>query len=333
MFKLKARHRLPMSGTLSGDKPQNFWSALHFAYPKQFSSYWKFYKRYVVDEIDYANGGFRKFIGVQNIEELHDIIRPFYIRHLKMERCCDAHPEGAMPWLGEKLYDTIWVDLVPAQRRVYEEMRKSMVAWVGEHEDTPLVAQVAVAQMVRLSQMALAMPLIGEDGMVLLDLPSTKADAILEVLEDHPDQKFVICSSSTKFAYLLHRRLGQKKIASVVLSGDTPDSERHGMVARFATDENQAFIGVIKAMGEGIDGLQHATSTMIFADRDWSAMWNKQCEDRIHRDGQRGQVQIIDVMARNTVDLGRQQKLVQKWSWILALLNGHISQVDPEVEE
>jgi SNF2 family DNA or RNA helicase len=333
---LHTQHKHAMSGTLSGDKPQNLWSTFNWLYPKYYKSYWRFFEQYVDYEIVYP-AGFRKQIGVKNVHALRQEIDPWYVRHLKKEQCCANHPQGVMPWLPDKYYDTIWVDLAPAQRRVYEEMRKNMVAWLGEQGDSPLVAQVAVVQMVRLSQMALAMPHIvqvdhfrrdlGRNEIVdevHLELPSTKAEAVLELLQDHPDKKFVVATSSKKMAYLLHEYLKTKKIGSWVLSGDTHD--RTDMVRRWGESSDQVWIGVIKAMGEGIDGLQWYCDTMIFLDRDWSAFWNKQCEDRLHRDGQENAVQIIDIMARSAVDLGRHQKLELKWSWIRALLDGRVDQ-------
>jgi SWI/SNF-related matrix-associated actin-dependent regulator 1 of chromatin subfamily A len=64
----------------------------------------------------------------------------------------------------------------------------------------------------------------------------------------------------------------------------------------------------------------HAASTVIFLDRNWSPALNQQAEDRLHRIGQREAVQVIDIMARDTVDLGRRQMLEQKWDWIRRLL-------------
>jgi len=323
MKRLRCAHKLAMSGTLSGDKPQNLWSVFNWLWPSYYTSYWRFFEHYVDYEIQYPQG-FKKQTGVKNIEALHEEIAPWFVRHLKREQCCPAHPQGVMSWLPEKSYETIWVDLAPAQRRVYEEMRKKMVAWLGEQEDTPLLAQIAVVQMVRLQQMALAMPTMDGDT-VLLDLPSSKADAIVEMIADHPEKKFVVATSSKKFAYLLADHMRNKKIdVPFVLSGDTKD--RTDMVRRWGDGDSRTFIGVIAAMNEGIDGLQWYSDTMIFADRSWSAVQNKQCEDRLHRGGQENAVQIIDIMARNTVDLGRHQKLEQKWSWIRALLDGKVDQ-------
>lgn len=242
-----------------------------------------------------------------------------------------------MSWLPEKTYDTIWVDLSPTQRRFYEQMKKDMVAWVNEHEDTPLVASVVVAQLQRLTQMALATPEIvgtkwvwrsdGEGGKKKVEVPdmrlmspSSKIDAAKELIKDHEGKQFVIFSSSKQVCYLAQAELGRSGISSEVLSGDTPQSEREGMVARFGRGDYQVFIGVIQAAAEGIDGLQHGTDTAIFLDRSWSTIKNMQAEDRLHRGGQKDTVQIIDIMARNTLDFGRKQKLETKWAWIKQIL-------------
>ena len=98
------------------------------------------------------------------------------------------------------------------------------------------------------------------------------------------------------------------------------------MVARFGNNEFQVFIAVIQAAAEGIDGLQHATDTAIFLDRSWSTIKNMQAEDRLHRGGQKDTVTIIDVMARNTLDFGRKQRLETKWSWIRSILGDENAQ-------
>jgi SNF2 family DNA or RNA helicase len=319
--KLKAYRKLGLSGTASGDKPENLWSINNWLWPTYYRSYWKFRKHYCVEEpVQRGDATYTQITGVQNIPHLMNEMAPWYRRHLKREECCEHHPQGVMSWLPEKTYETIWVDLSPAQRRVYDQMKKEMVAWVGEHEDTPLIASVVVAQMTRLSQIALATPVFDEMGKVGLIDPSSKIDAVKELILDHGDKQFVVFSSSKKAVYLAQASLARAGITSEVLSGDTPDSQRRGMVARFGDGEFQVFLAVIQAAAEGIDGLQHATDTAIFLDRSWSTIKNQQAEDRLHRGGQKNTVQIIDVMARNTLDFGRHQKLELKWSWIKQIL-------------
>ena len=331
--KIKCHRKLAMSGTASGDKPENLWSILNWLWPTYYRSYWKFRNHYCVEEtIHRGEGSYRQITGVKNIPALKREMSPWYTRHLKKEQCCPDHPNGVMEQLPEKTYDIIWVDLTPQQRRVYDQMKKEMVAWVGEHESSPLVASVVVAQMARLSQIALATPVVseelkrGRDGSEELRLtvdlaaPSSKIDAVRELLDDNPDESFVVFTSSKKAAYLAAEVWGGKGISAEVLSGDTPDTQRRTLVQRFADREFRVFIAVIAAAAEGIDGLQGICSTAIFLDRSWSTIKNMQAEDRLHRDGQRDAVTIIDVMARNTLDFGRKQKLETKWSWIKSIL-------------
>lgn len=340
-------HKLAMSGTLSGDQPQNLWSILNWLWPKTYTSYWKFRKHHVVEGMD-PSGKYRVIQGVQNVESLKKEMSSWFVRHLKMEQCCEHHPKGIMPELPPKTYDTIWVELNPTQRRVYEQMKRQMVAWIGEQQDTPLVATIAAAKLVRLQQIALATPEIKieprkkrlEDGtfeiidvqVVHLKMPSTKFEAVLELLKDNPNKKFVLWSASKKFCYLMSKELGERGIGSYVLSGDTPAGQRRSMVRDFVAGDRQCFIGVIQAAGEGIDGLQEATDTAIFLDRSWSTKQNKQAEDRLHRPGQKGDhVHTIDVMARDTVDLGRNQRLEEKWVWIKAILGDKVNQATGEI--
>ena len=348
-FKLKGLHKLGMSGTASGDKPDGLWGPLHWLYPKYYRSYWKFRRAYTVEEKQYTAEGeesYTKITGTQNIDHLMNEIRPWYVRHLKREECCEHHPEGVMPWLPEKTYDQIWVDLNPTQRKFYEQMRKEMVAWVNENEDSPLTASIVVAQLQRLGQMALATPNIvgkkwvwrnkvnpatGETERVRVEVddvrlvePSSKLDATVELFKDQSNKQFLVGTSSRHFANLAKERYERSGISTFVLSSETSQKQRDGMVKRFANGDTQLFLSVIEAGAEGIDGLQHATDTVVMLDRSWRTIKNDQFIDRLHRDGQKNAVTVIDIMARNTVDLGRNQKLETKWKWIKEVLGDSV---------
>jgi len=348
----QAKHRLAMSGTASGDKPQNLWSILHWLWPKYYSSFWRFEREYIdtyfVADPNDEDGGYRKVIGVKNEARLHAQIEPFYIRHLKKQTCCSHHPNGVMSYLPDKTYGRVWVDLSATQRKFYEQMRKQMIAWVGEHENEPLMAGIAIAQMTRLSQMALATPDVHQEwrnvkdkktgiverklvDVVTLHEPSSKIAAAQELIEDG-GKPVVVFTSSKQVAYLAQQAFTRAKITSAVLSSDTPQAVRNTMVADFVHGKYMVFIGVIQAAAEGIDGLQHATDTAIFLDRSWSTIKNQQAEDRLHRGGTKNTVQIIDIMARSTVDLGRHQTLKAKWTWIKQILGDGLNQLEP-VEE
>jgi SNF2 family DNA or RNA helicase len=357
-YKLRAVHKLGMSGTAGGDRPDNLWSPLHWLYPTYFRSYWKFRKQFTEEDKQYRwdgerneEVGYTKIVGVKDAHILKELMDPWYVRHLKREQCCEYHPSGVMPWLPEKVYDTIWVDLLPKQRRIYEQMRKEMVAWVNENEDQPLSAAIVAAQLQRLSQFALATPEIvgtkmvwrtkkidGEDVRMQVEVPdvrliepSSKLDAAQELFLDHDNKQFLVGTSSKQLAYLAQQKFERKGISAFVLSGDTPQTQRNGMVDRFVKGDSQLFISVIQAGAEGIDGLQHATDTVVMLDRSWQTIKNQQFIDRLDRDGQKNTVQVIDIMARNTIDLGRFTHLETKWQWIREILGDSLKVQEREM--
>jgi non-specific serine/threonine protein kinase len=318
--KIKAKYKTGLSGTPVTGAPDKYWSVLNWLYPQFWRSYWQFYKRHVDFEIVYPQG-YHKIKGPKNEDELLEQVDEFYVRHLKKDKCCEHHPEGVTPWLPDKYYTPYYVDLLPQQRRAYNDMKKDMIAWVGDQEDTPLVAPVVVAQMMRLQQFALAFASVDEQNHVTLEEPSSKLDAVMQILEDNPDESIVVWSQFSQPIRLLAERCRTHKppIPIVTYTGDNR-STRDQSVTAFRRGDARVFAGTVSAGGVGVDGLQEASSTVIFLDRMWSPALNKQAEDRLWRDGQQNAVQIIDIMARDTVDRGRHQKLETKWQWIKALL-------------
>jgi len=56
------------------------------------------------------------------------------------------------------------------------------------------------------------------------------------------------------------------------------------------------------AAGMGIDGLQHQIDTVVFLNCDWVPANHEQAEDRTHRIGQKGQVQVYYMLCADTID-------------------------------
>lgn len=321
--KLKTYHKLAMSGTPSGAKPWKIWSVFNWLWPTYYTSFWKFVGKYcIADDGKYT--GYRKITGMKNLDILHWEIAPWYIRHNKKTQCCDHHPDGVMSYLPDKNYEKLYVDLTPQQRRVYESMRKEMVAWVGEQMETPFVARIAAVKLMRLMQITLATPNVSwtDEGqqLVLLEDPSPKIDLVEELVTDNAEENFLVYTNSKKAAYLCGKRLQDAGIPTLVLSGDTPTAERQAFVTLFQKKQIRVIVAVIRA-SEGFDGLQDVCDTIIFMNRDLSAVKNQQAEDRLHRQGQHNPVTIIDLVARNTLDDARLDIDSTNWKQIVQLLN------------
>lgn len=145
---LKATWRTALTGTPADRAPDQLWAVLNFLDKRTWSSYWNYRKRYVTEYVDIDN---KPVTGANphTMPELHQRLKPVMVRRRKQE---------VLPELPTKSYQNVWVDLSAKQRKVYDQMRENMLAWVGEHEDEPLQAAVVIAQLIRLQQIALATP-------------------------------------------------------------------------------------------------------------------------------------------------------------------------------
>jgi len=353
--KLRTSYKTALSGTPADNAPQDLWSILNWLYPKTWSSHNRFDNYFikiqmhnkgacfaVVGKEDgttepcggYHKGTFKKVVGVANIDELQEAIAPYYIRRLK---------ENVIDDLPDKYYTQIDVQLDARQRRIYNQMRSSMLSWLGAHEDEPMPAPIVISQLTRLKQFALAYAEVittkkfdkkaeewREVRTVKLTEPSSKLDAAMQKIVDNPDKQMVVFSESKQIINLLSVRLDAAKITYAKLTGDTPQAARGSVVQSFQDGLARIFLGTIHAGGEGIT--LTAASTVIFLDRTWNPSKNRQAEDRLHRIGQKNAVEVIDIVADDTVDGGRLQQISLKWSWLKKLLGDKAPEPVIEVE-
>jgi len=117
---IRAEWKTGMSGTPMQTRPQDLWSPLNWLYPRQFTSYWRFFKRHVVYTHHTAGpcqadgcfklhkNAYRELQGVANASELKTVMQPFFVRRLK---------EEVAPELPDKYYSVIRVGLDPKQRK------------------------------------------------------------------------------------------------------------------------------------------------------------------------------------------------------------------------
>lgn len=361
---LQALYKTGMSGTPADNKPEDLWSILNWLWPNYYTAFNRFVNTYTIrvemdpnstGQVAYTDSdgiehGYKKVVALNEatLPILHKEMEPWFVRRLK---------EDVLPDLPDKYYARMWVELGPKQRAAYEQMKKTMIIWFEERAEeleagNPLIAQAAVAQLSRLQQLTAGylVPLLDENGVQkqkfvhkkhkageecselcdwqlqwTMDDPSAKLDAVMELLEDRGDEPVIIFSQSKAAIKLLGKRLARKGIPYGLYTGDTKQKDRDQLVRDFQSGDVRVFAGTIKAGGEAIT-LTRA-STVIFIDRWWSQSKNVQAEDRAHRIGQINAVEVIDIMARNTVDLGRHQTIMKKWDWCRQLLGDKVDTV------
>lgn len=343
LIRIPTMYKTGMSGTPADNKPQDLWAILNWLWPKYYTSYWRFVKTYGLWEK--TDEGYSKFVGVnpETVPRLHKEMEPWFVRRRKQDVLKDLPP---------KYYSRVWVDLDPKQRRAYDQMRKAMVAWVDEHSDAidagdPIIANAVVAQLIRLQQFAAGylIPDLDENGEQKVKVrwktnketqekerievpqfkmvdPSAKIDTVMELIKDREQEQIIVFSRFRQVIDLLATRLEKAGIPYGLLTGAVRKEDRDANVQAFQEGHLRVFAGTIQAGGVGIT--LTASSTVIFIDRWWSPSVNTQAEDRAHRIGQEEAVEIIDLMARNTVDLGVHQQIATKAKWLHELLGDEV---------
>lgn len=329
--RIVALYKTGLSGTPADDKPQDLWSILHWLYPDKYRSYWRFYEKYVGYDT-HPFQGYRIPVGVKNVSELHREIRPFYIRRTLDE------VEDMPPKIYVRPITT--VRLGKAQRAAYNSMRDKALAVIGGDEfgtgKFTLLAPAVIAVWTRLQQFALAtltpewdIPddewIEDEDSLewefpnLVLSKPSPKLDAVMNIIETHEEEPFVIFSQFKGMVDLIEEECRSKKISVVKITGDIKkESLRTKAVEDFQNGTARIFVGTIAAAGKTIT-LTRANH-VIFTDRSWNPSKNEQAEDRVWRRTQKNAVRIIDIQAEDTIDQERFDKINHKGDLIHAFM-------------
>ena len=325
--KLKTYYKTGLSGTWADNRPDDAWSVLNWLWPKTFSSYWGFFNHHVLqkkhnegyclaDECDKSHKRpFTEIVGVHDQQLIHSRMGWGYIQRTKEEVWKD---------IPEKTYEDRVVELDPKQRRTYDMMAKDMLAWVGAHEDQPVAAPAVISQLVRLQQFAVAygkMELVYKNGaplhQLVLDEPSSKLDAVMDII-GATNEQIVVFGQSKQAINLLAARLEKAGVSFGVLTGDTKQADRDQYIEKFQSGRLRVFCSTIKAGGVGIT--LTAATICVFLDRAWSPSANRQAEDRLHRLGQKNAVLILTLVARETIDRQRNDKIEMKWTWLKSIL-------------
>jgi superfamily II DNA or RNA helicase len=278
---LKARHRLAMSGTPIENHLGELWSIFEFLNPGMLGTA-SVFKRH-------ANG-----LSGQDVEArtlLAKALRPFILRRTKQQVVKD---------LPDKLEQTLHVDMEPAQRQLYENLKAHYRnALLRKDPDALRTSKIEVLEaLLRLRQAACHPALIDPER---ANEPSAKLDMLLPQLEEVIEEghKVLVFSQFTSFLALVRTRLDAAKIPYEYLDGRTRNREER--VNHFQEDPNcPVFLISLKAGGLGLN--LTAAEYVYLLDPWWNPAVEAQAIDRSHRIGQTRRVFAYRIICRDTVE-------------------------------
>lgn len=150
-----------------------------------------------------------------------------------------------------------------------------------------------------------------------------KADELVQLLEglfEDPEAKAVVFSQWTRTQEIVIRRLRARGIGFVSFHGGVPAEKRSALVEQFRDDPACRVFLASDAGAAGLN-LQHA-STLVNMDLPWNPALLEQRIARIHRMGQKRPVQVINFVAKGTIEEGMLSVLAFKRSLSDGVLDG-----------
>jgi SNF2 family DNA or RNA helicase len=290
-----AEFRAALTGTPIVNTPADFWSLLHFVAPYEWPSKQKFIDRYCLQM--YNAAGYLDVTGLQ-----HNHSAEFHA--LKDTRHLRRPKELVLPWLPPTVFETRDVDMTAAQKKVYKQLQKEVIADV---EGGTVLALDPLSLLTRLTQAACATLTINEDGKVLLAAPSNKVDDLVDLLKHDmmSTDPLVVFAQSKQLIEIAATRLEKEGVTYSKIVGGQSDLVRETEEDRFHEGLSQV---ILLTLGAGAESMTLTeASVILFMQRSWSMVQNKQGENRVNRPGQLAdKVTIIDQVSPDTVEEDQQ---------------------------
>ena len=217
------------------------------------------------------------FSGASNLDKLAESLKGIMIRRTKAD---------VLPELPAKRRQTLLVSI--DNRREYDHAEKDFLSWIKEQkghaaaERASSVEQLSMVEALR--QIAI----------------QSKMKQAIEWICDFLEtgEKLVVFATHRATIDTLMTEFSK---GAVRLDGGMCAEEKQLSVDRFqGDDETRLFIGNVKAAGVGIP--LFAASNVLFLELDWTPTMHEQCEDRLHRIGQKKAVNCYYMIASGTID-------------------------------
>ena len=273
--KLKSKYRIGLTGTPLDGKLEELHSIMEFVKPGLFTSKTKFLERYATT--DY----FGKITGYKHVSEVRTKIAPYFLRRLK---------EDVLKELPSKIYQTRYVILSDEERKIYKKLAEQ------GHKATE--DSSAMTTIIRCKQFLDHPLLIGENLK-----HHSKLDELREILEDiiqTKNHKVLIFTQYRTMIDILVKLFDEMRLKFLRIDGNTPSKARADMQAEFNNDPSIDLMVGTSAMSTGLN--LTGADYVVFFDKWWSNSLNEQASSRCHRIGQKNVVNIITLLAHDTIE-------------------------------
>jgi superfamily II DNA or RNA helicase len=302
--KLKARHRLCLTGTPLENHLGELWAQFDFLLPgllgdnKEFTKTWR-------TPIEKHGNKLRRDLLARRV-------KPFILRRRK---------EDVAKELPAKTLIVRTVELEGGQRDLYETVRIAMDQRVRDEIASKGFSRshiIILDALLKLRQVCCDPRLLKLSSAKKVK-ERAKLDLLMEMLPElvSEGRRILVFSQFTSMLELIEAELTSEKLSYVKLTGDTQNREE--VVRRFQDEEVPIFLISLKAGGVGLN--LTAADTVIHYDPWWNPAVENQATDRAHRLGQTKNVFVYKLVVAGSIEekiLALQEKKAELAAGILS---------------
>ena len=301
--KVKSDYAVILSGTPLENKLEELYSIMEFADQYCLGPFWKFKNDCILTD----DGG--KVIGYKNLNHIGEKVRNCLIRRTKREVALQ------MPRRQDQF---LLVSMTPEQKDIHDEFKVTVanlvMKWrkmhfLSEKDRQRLLLSLSQMRMVCDSTYIL-------DQKTRFDTKVTETMSILQSVFESGDEKVVVFSQWERMTRLIAHELDQLGVGYEYLHGGIPSCNRKNLINNFTDDPDSR---VFLSTDAGSTGLNlQAASIIINLDLPWNPAVLEQRIARIYRLGQERNVQVINLVAKDTIE----EQMIEKLRFKSAMFEG-----------
>ncbi|GAB4549972.1 MAG: DEAD/DEAH box helicase [Anaerolineae bacterium] len=294
--RLRSPYAFVLTGTPLENRLDELYSIFQFIDPTILGPLWRFNQRFF--QVERRPSGSYKVLGYKNLDELRAQISPYVLRRVRDEVLED---------LPDRIDNNFFVPMTDPQWKAYEEFRSTVAKFIATAQRRPLTPkehQILLGALVKMrlicNALALHDPSLSPRER---EKTSPKLQELAAILDDEVasnGHKAILFSQWTNMLQLTYPILKRLNLDHVTLSGDVPTPKRGDLIRRFFEDDTCKVFLSTDAGGVGLN-LQ-AASLVINLDLPWNPAVLDQRIARAHRHGQPHTVNVINLVAKDTIE-------------------------------
>lgn len=279
--RLPVAFKVAMTGTPMENNLMELWSLLSIAAPGLFASPDRFQEHYRTP--------IEKRADTDRLDQLRRRVRPLMLRRTKEQVASD---------LPDRQEQILELDLSPRHKKLYQTYlareRQKILGLLGDMTKNRFEI---FRSLTLLRQASLDLSLVDPKHAAV---PSTKLDALMEMLDDivADGHRVLVFSQFTRFLGEARRRIEAAGIEYCYLDGRT--RKRGEVISEFRSGSAPVFLISLKAGGFGLNLTE--ADYCILLDPWWNPATEAQAVDRVHRIGQTRKVMVYRLVAKDTIE-------------------------------